>query len=76
MAYGVERPRHVLLLERLEASSATRVFCLRGRRPDTSLSINAWHAGTPPLVPYTAVETEVTLDQGFSVSAALTFWTG
>lgn len=57
MTYGVERPRHVLLLERSTASSATRVFCLQGSHPDTGLSTDPWQAGTPLLVPYTAVET-------------------
>ena len=57
MTYGVEKPFHVLLLERSTARSATRVFCLQGRHPDTGLSIDPWQAGTPLLVPYTAVET-------------------
>lgn len=67
----------VLLLERPEASDATRAFCLQGGCPDTSLSIDPWHAGTPPPAPYTAVETGRSHSRpGFSASAPLTLWTG
>lgn len=45
-----------LILERPEASGATRAFCLLGGYLDTSLSIDPWHIGTSLSAPYTAVE--------------------